>query len=50
VSLRDDPGCRDSRDVSQWIADALATGASVSDIKEALEPLVDVAACRRRST
>ena len=39
VSLRDDPGCKDSRDVSQWISDVLATGASVSDLKEALEPL-----------
>jgi len=41
VSLRDDASCRDSLSVSQFIADALASGASVSDIKENLEPLVD---------
>ncbi len=41
VSLRDDPGCRDSRDVGQYMSDALAMGASVSDIKEYLEPLVN---------
>ena len=41
VSLRDDPGCRDSRDVGQYRSDALAMGASVSDIKEYLEPLVN---------
>lgn len=40
VSLRDDASCRDSLSVSQFIADALASGASVSDIKENLEPLV----------
>ena len=41
VSLKDDATCRDSLSVSQFIADALASGASVSDIKENLEPLVD---------
>jgi protein-disulfide isomerase len=41
VSLRDDASCRDSLSVSQFIADALASGASVSDIKDNLEPLVD---------
>ena len=40
VSLKDDASCRDSLSVSQFIADALASGASVSDIKENLEPLV----------
>lgn len=39
VSLRDDAACKDSRDVAQWISDVLAAGASVSDLKEALEPL-----------
>lgn len=41
ASLKDDASCRDSLSVSQFIADALASGASVSDIKENLEPLVD---------
>ena len=41
VSLRDDAACRDSLSVSQFIADALASGASVSDIKDNLEPMVD---------
>jgi len=41
VSLRDDASCRDSLSVSQFIADALATGASPSDIKDNLEPMVD---------
>jgi protein-disulfide isomerase len=41
VSLRDDATCRDSLSVSQFIADALASGASASDIKANLEPLVD---------
>ncbi len=41
MSLKDDASCRDSLSVSQFIADALASGASVSDIKENLEPLVD---------
>ena len=41
VSLRDDASCRDSLSVSQFIADALATGASPSDIKDNLEPVVD---------
>jgi len=41
VSLRDDGSCRDSLSVSQFIADALASGASPSDIKDNLEPLVD---------
>ncbi len=41
VSLKDDASCRDSLSISQFIADALASGASVSDIKENLAPLVD---------
>lgn len=41
VSLRDDAACRDSLSVSQFIADALASGASPSDIKDNLEPMVD---------
>ncbi|MBL9103292.1 MAG: thioredoxin domain-containing protein [Myxococcales bacterium] len=41
VSLRDDAACKDSRNVAQFIADVLATGASVSDIKANIEPLVD---------
>jgi protein-disulfide isomerase len=41
VSLRDDAACRDSLSVSQFIADALASGASVSDIKDNLEPMID---------
>lgn len=38
-SLQDDPSCRDSLVVSQLVADALASGASPSDIKHDL-PLV----------
>jgi protein-disulfide isomerase len=41
ASLKEDAACRDSLSVSQFIADALASGASVSDIKENLEPLVE---------
>ena len=41
VSLRDDASCRDSLSISQFIADALGSGASVSDIKDNLEPIVD---------
>lgn len=41
VSLRDDATCRDSLSVSQFIADALASGASPSDVKMALEEVVD---------
>ncbi|MEZ4450995.1 MAG: thioredoxin domain-containing protein [Nannocystaceae bacterium] len=41
VSLRDDATCRDSLPVSQFIADALASGASPSDVKMALEEVVD---------
>ena len=41
VSLRDDAACRDSLSVSQFIADALASGASPSDIKDNVEPMVD---------
>jgi protein-disulfide isomerase len=41
VSLRDDPACRDSLIVSQYIADGLAAGASASDLKASIEPLVD---------
>jgi protein-disulfide isomerase len=40
VSLRDDPQCRDSLVVSQFIADALAAGASPSDIKANLDYIV----------
>ncbi|HEY8380258.1 MAG TPA: thioredoxin domain-containing protein [Nannocystis sp.] len=40
VSLRDDPTCRDSISVSQFIADALASGASPSDIKANLDYIV----------
>ncbi len=40
VSLRDDPSCRDSLSVSQFIADALAAGASPSDIKANLDYIV----------
>jgi protein-disulfide isomerase len=41
VSLRDDDACRDSLSVSQFVADALAQGASPSDIKAALDEVVD---------
>jgi protein-disulfide isomerase len=41
VSLKTDPGCSDSRHVAQFIADVLATGASVSDLKEHIQPVVD---------
>lgn len=41
VSLRDDDACRDSLSVSQFVADALASGASPSDVKGALEEVVD---------
>ncbi len=41
VSLRDDDSCRDSLSVSQFVADALASGASPSDIKGALGEVVD---------
>lgn len=40
VSLRDDTSCRDSLVVSQFIADALAAGASPSDIKANLDYIV----------
>ncbi|MFZ6178071.1 DsbA family protein [Nannocystis pusilla] len=40
VSLRDDAACRDSLSVSQFIADALASGASPSDIKANMEYVV----------
>jgi hypothetical protein len=49
VSLRDDAACRDSLVVSQYIADALASGAAADDIKRSVEPLVDTCA-RARST
>ena len=41
TSLRDDPGCRDSGVLSQFVADALATGASPADVKEGLEFVAD---------
>lgn len=41
VSLRDDGSCRDSLIVAQLIADALASGATASAIREALEMVVD---------
>lgn len=41
VSLRDDASCRDSLSISQFIADALAAGNSVSDIKANLVYVVD---------
>ncbi len=41
VSLRDDDACRDSLSVSQFVSDALASGASPSDIKGALGDVVD---------
>lgn len=41
VSLRDDAACRDSLSVSQFVADALAQGASPADIKGAMEDVVD---------
>lgn len=40
VSLRDDAACRDSLSVSQFIADALASGASPSDIKANMDYVV----------
>lgn len=40
VSLRDDQACRDSLSVSQFMADALAAGASPSDIKANLDYIV----------
>jgi len=41
VSLRDDAACHDSRVASQYIANALAAGAPVADIKRSIEPLVE---------
>jgi len=41
ASLRDDASCRDSLSVSQFVADALAQGATPTDIKTALEDVVD---------
>lgn len=41
ASLRDDASCRDSLSVSQFVADALAQGATPTDIKAALEEVVD---------
>jgi len=40
-SLRDDDKCRDSMVVSQFIADSLASGASTTQIKGALDRIVD---------
>lgn len=40
VSLRDDAACRDSLSVSQFISDALASGASPSDIKANMDYVV----------
>jgi protein-disulfide isomerase len=40
-SLRDDPSCRDSQLVAQFIADRLAAGATPGDIKQALDELTD---------
>ncbi len=39
-SLRDDPKCRDSAIVAQFIADAIASGANTSAIRDALEFVV----------
>lgn len=50
VSLRDDPACRDSLVVSQYIADALASGAAADDIKRSVEPLVDTLRPREINT
>jgi protein-disulfide isomerase len=36
-SLRDDPSCRDSQLVAQFIADRLAAGATPGDIKQAID-------------
>lgn len=41
TSLRDDAECRDSLLVAQFIADRLADGATPSDIKLEIDPLVD---------
>ncbi len=35
-SLADDPNCRDSRALSQFVADALASGATMSDVRAAM--------------
>jgi protein-disulfide isomerase len=40
-SLKDDPGCRDSQLAAQFAADALASGASASVVKENLPLLVE---------
>jgi protein-disulfide isomerase len=50
VSLRDDAACRDSLSVSQFIADALASGASPSDIKANLEYIVSALQPRQIET
>ncbi|MFO7567434.1 MAG: thioredoxin domain-containing protein [Enhygromyxa sp.] len=40
-SLRDDPGCRDSLLVAQFIAKRLGAGATPGDIKQSLDELTD---------
>lgn len=40
VSMRDDASCRDSMHVSQFIADALASGFAASDIKGSIDAVV----------
>jgi protein-disulfide isomerase len=40
-SLKDDPGCRDSQLASQFVADALASGAPASAVKHDLPLVVD---------
>ncbi len=40
-SLRDDPNCRDSLIVAQFVADALASGAPSSAVRAEIDPIVE---------
>lgn len=40
-SLRDDPTCRDSLIVAQFVADALASGAPASAVRAEIDPIVE---------
>jgi protein-disulfide isomerase len=41
TSLREDPGCRDSKLVAQVIADRIAAGATAADVKLMVDEIVD---------
>ena len=49
-SLNDDPTCKDSRIIGQFIADRLQSGASVSDIKAAASVAADSLRVRKINT